>query len=108
MGEAESGGLKTLLKQKINFIKILQLAFRNSTFERTFEIKHETSFIELYVKRRGIYFLFKTLSSNLQKGEKKKMEKSKKEEAKEGWNKGERRGKMEEEKQEIESKRREE
>ena len=100
MGEDESGDLKTPLIQRY-FIKIIQLAFMNSTFERTFEGKHTTFYYWTLCKKwEWFYFLFKTFLENCKKGQRRR-QKSKKDEAEEGWNKRERRGEREEEKQEI-------
>ena len=69
-------GLKNPTQTKDIFNNILQLAFRSSTFERTFEGKHETFYYLTLCKKESDLLFIQTLSSNLQKGQKKVMEKS--------------------------------
>ena len=58
-GRGWEWGLKNPTQTKDNFIKILQLAFRNSTLERTFEIKRAT-FYYWTLGKQGEWFTFYT------------------------------------------------
>ena len=73
MGEDESGDLKTPLRQRY-FIKIIQLAFRNSTFERTFEGKHETFYYWTLCKKESDLLFIQTFSFPFSQSSKKKFQ----------------------------------
>ena len=82
-------GLKNPTQIKIFLLRFYNLPVGIQPFNRTFEKKHETFYYQnLCKKGEWFTFIWKPLFKHA-KGEKKKMEKIKKEEAKEGWNKGE-------------------
>ena len=104
-GQGWEWGLKNPTQTKDIFIKILQLAFRNSTFERTFEIKRTTFYYWTLCEKGEWFTFYSKLFFKIAKKRKEDVGKEQKNKAKEGWNKRKRRGRMEEEKQEIKGKR---
>ena len=88
MGEAESGGLKTPLKQKITLLRFYNLPLGIQPLKRLLKESMKLFIIELYVKRRVIYFLFKPFLRTCKKGEKRRMEKSKRTRQKKAETKG--------------------
>ena len=92
MGEVESGGLKTPLKQKDKLYWDLQFALGIQLLKDLFWNKARrltwNFFNGFYVKRRVIYlFCWEPFLQTCKEGKKKKIEKRKKR-GKEGWNKG--------------------
>ena len=68
MGEDESGDLKTPLKQKIFLLRFYNLPLGIQPLKGLLKESMKLFIIELYVKKESNLLLFKTLSSNLQKG----------------------------------------
>ena len=94
MGEAESGDLKTPLKQKITLLRFYNLPLGIQPLKGLLKESMKPFIIELYVKRRVIYFLFRTFLETCKKkgkveDKREKSMKQKKAETKEkGWEKG--------------------
>ena len=77
MGEAESGDLKTPLKQKITLLRFYNLPLGIQPLKGLLKESIQLFIIEPYVKRRVIYFYLKLFLKLEKKREKKMLDESK-------------------------------